>query len=112
MYNIFSPFNNHFYKPYFIPKRPALNQAKFYNRKTEKNYNNTNSQNNYTNENIYKNSEVEFKVTNCITEKPLLELGSIKLYNDDLLILLLIYFLYKEKINDKLLLIALFSLLF
>lgn len=43
---------------------------------------------------------------------PLLEFAGIKLYSDDILILALIYFLYKENIDDKLLLIALFSLLF
>ena len=43
---------------------------------------------------------------------PLLEFAGIKLYSDDVLILALIYFLYKENIDDKLLLIALFSLLF
>ena len=41
-----------------------------------------------------------------------LEFKGIKLKGDDLLILLLIYFLYKQNINDNLLLIALFSLLF
>lgn len=43
---------------------------------------------------------------------PLLEFAGMKLYSDDILILALIYFLYKENIDDKLLLIALFSLLF
>ncbi len=46
------------------------------------------------------------------TNLPIFEFNGIKLYNDDLLILLLIYFLYKEKVNDNLLYIALFALLF
>lgn len=49
---------------------------------------------------------------NHLTEKPLFEFHGIQLYNDDILILLLIFFLYKEHVNDMLLLIALFSLLF
>lgn len=47
-----------------------------------------------------------------LTEKPLFEFHGIQLYSDDLLILLLIFFLYKENINDILLFVALFSLLF
>lgn len=46
------------------------------------------------------------------SEQPILEFHGIKLYSDDLLILLLLYFLYKEKVNDNLLYIALFALLF
>lgn len=49
---------------------------------------------------------------NLIKNTPLFEFDSIKLYSDDILILALIYFLYTQKIDDKLLLIALFSLLF
>ena len=54
------------------------------------------------------------KVLERLSKKnpPLLEFAGIKLYSDDVLILALIYFLYKENIDDKLLLIALFSLLF
>ena len=57
-------------------------------------------------------TETTKKESRSLELKPILEFHGIKLYNDDLLILLLIYFLYKENINDKLLLIALFSLLF
>lgn len=46
------------------------------------------------------------------SNKPILDFFGIRLYNDDVLILLLIYFLYKENVNDMLLLVALFSLLF
>ena len=50
--------------------------------------------------------------TRHISNKPLIEFSGIKLYDDDLLILALIYFLYKENINDTLLFISLFALLF
>lgn len=46
------------------------------------------------------------------SEKPIFTIYGINLYSDDLLILLLLFFLYKENINDTLLLLALFSLLF
>ena len=45
------------------------------------------------------------------TNKPIIELLGIKLYKDDILILLLIYFLYMEKNNDFILYILLFSLI-
>lgn len=45
-------------------------------------------------------------------ENPLIEFHGIQLYSDDLLILSLIFFLYKENITDSLLYIALFALLF
>ena len=45
------------------------------------------------------------------SNKPIIEFSGIKLYDDDLLILALIYFLYKENINDTLLFISLFALL-
>lgn len=41
----------------------------------------------------------------------ILEFHGIKLFSDDLLILLVIYFLYKQNINDTLLYLALFALL-
>ena len=44
--------------------------------------------------------------------KPIFEFNGIKLYEDDLLILAVIYFLYKQDTHDNLLIIALLSLLF
>ena len=41
----------------------------------------------------------------------IIEIYGLKLFYDDLLILLLIYFLYQEKINDTILYVALFALL-
>lgn len=55
------------------------------------------------------NKSTPKKETNC--EAPLIELLGIKLYSDDILVLLLIYFLYIEKNNDLLLYILLFSLI-
>lgn len=52
-------------------------------------------------------NDIEEKNTN----KPIIELLGIKLYKDDILILLLIYFLYMEKNNDFILYILLFSLI-
>lgn len=60
----------------------------------------------YSEENLEKRSKKH------LTEPPLFEFHGIQLYSDDLLILLLIFFLYKENINDILLFVALFSLLF
>ena len=59
--------------------------------------------------NISKNSmdNIERKSTT----KPIFELFGIELYKDDILILLLIYFLYIEKNEDFLLYILLFSLI-
>lgn len=42
----------------------------------------------------------------------IINIFGLQLHSDDILILLLIFFLYKENIDDKLLFIALFSLLF
>ena len=62
---------------------------------------------------FYKDNENFTKTNNCVPKfKPIFEFNGLKLYSDDLLILALIYFLYKEEIKDTLLFIALFSLLF
>lgn len=94
MNNFFNPFfANRFPKPNYLPP-PNFKQDSF---------------NKFQNPNIYsekESSKIESK------EKPLFEILGIKLFSDDLLVLALIYFLYKENINDTLLLIALFSLLF
>lgn len=43
---------------------------------------------------------------------PLLEISNFKLCSDDIIILALIYFLYKQNTDDKLLILTLFALLF
>lgn len=44
-------------------------------------------------------------------DKPILEFHGIQIYQDDVLILMLLFFLYKENVNDGLLYIALLALL-
>lgn len=44
-------------------------------------------------------------------EKPVLEILGIKLYQDDLIILALLFILYKENVNDEMLFISLILLL-
>ena len=112
MNSIFPPFNNHFYKPYFFNNNLHYNTSTNPNAATQQIHNYTDFQNNHINKIQHTVSEPEEKTVQSQKDKPLMEFGGIQLYHDDLLILLLIYFLYKEKINDKLLLIALFSLLF
>lgn len=60
-----------------------------------------------------KKSDNSEKRTQSNSQKsPLLEIGNLKFFSDDILILAVIYFLYTQHTDDKLLLIALFSLLF
>lgn len=60
-----------------------------------------------------KRSDNNEKQTKSNSQKsPLLEIGNLKFFGDDILILAVIYFLYTQHTDDKLLLIALFSLLF
>lgn len=89
------------------------------NNSSNNNFNNSfdnNSYNNFFNDsdntNIKNTKKKSKEKRNHLNEKPLFEIHGIQLYNDDVLILLLIFFLYKEQVNDMLLLIALFSLLF
>ncbi len=56
-----------------------------------------------SNENKYKNNKVN--------EENLFEILGIKLYSDDILLLCLIFFLYKEGVQDEYLFIALIMLL-
>lgn len=108
MNNIFPPFNPKFYSPYFYQKKS------YYPQNAQISQNQTLEFTNNHQDSIITTitQEVPASSKQLKSAKPLLEFHGIKLYNDDLLILLLIYFLYKENINDKLLLIALFSLLF
>lgn len=97
MNNFFNPFfGNRFPKPTYLPP-PNFQNESF-----------TNSQNS----NIDSNRDSNPSLKNDFAENPIFEILGIKLFSDDLLILVLIFFLYKENINDTLLLLALFSLLF
>lgn len=100
MNNFFNPmYSNRYTNPryYIPPPHPNIKQ---------------NFPKNTTDFSVHTETPKEEKRSSHISEKPLFELYGIKLYSDDLLILLLIFFLYKENINDMLLFIALFSLLF
>lgn len=98
MNNFFNPFYiNRFPKPTYLPKPNFTN--KFCGSSEKININSSSKDNNIT-------------LNSDLKESPIFEILGIKLYSDDLLILALIFFLYKENINDKLLLLALFSLLF
>lgn len=94
---------------YFPPPDYKIDtNSNFYDR-TETNPIDNNSFDDVNNE-VKQNESTEKR--KHLAEKPLFEIHGIQLYNDDILILLLIFFLYKEHVNDMLLLIALFSLLF
>lgn len=97
---------NNFFNPFFVnrfPKPKYLPQPNF----------NNNSYSSFQKSNINTESCNNAKfLKSDFTEKPIFEILGIKLYSDDLLILALIFFLYKENITDTLLLLALFSLLF
>jgi len=94
---------------YFPPPDYKIDtNSNFYDR-TETNPIDNNSFDDVSNE-VKQNESTEKR--KHLAEKPLFEIHGIQLYNDDILILLLIFFLYKEHVNDMLLLIALFSLLF
>lgn len=51
------------------------------------------------------------QVTKLNIDKPILEFHGIQIYQDDLLILMLLFFLYKENVNDGLLYMTLLALL-
>lgn len=95
---------NNFYNPFFRFRYPYYS----YNHPTQKIYNSTSNGSNYQT----KTEKYEQDKKNVPTDMPLFEFEGIKLFSDDLLILLLIFFLYKEEIDDLLLYVALFALLF
>lgn len=94
---------NNFFNPFYRPISPYHNSYHY-----KSNFSN--------NPNVIEEQEsikkLEPRKSSQNSEHPILNILGIKLYSDDILILLLIFFLYKENINDKLLYIALFSLLF
>lgn len=95
MNNYFNPF----YRPIFPYQRPYYHQPDL-TIKPEK-----------INEERSCNTSPSNK-TPLTNSNPVIDILGIQLHSDDILILLLIFFLYKENIDDKLLFIALFSLLF
>ena len=105
MNRLFNPFNQ--FSPHFSNKLPPPN---YYNNINKNSYNDAKkcSFSSSKNSDCKKNCKDE----NLDFTNPIFEFKGIKIFSDDLLILALIYFLYKENSDDKLLIIALFALLF
>ena len=58
-----------------------------------------------------KSEQQKTQVAKLNIDKSILEFHGIQIYQDDLLILMLLFFLYKENVNDGLLYMALLALL-
>ena len=87
MYNFPPPYQNSFLRKNLKSQKPIEKDS---------------FKNNPKNSNLYKDKNPD---TNCIN------ILGIKLYLDDLIILFIIFVLYKEKVNDNELMICLFLLL-
>ena len=119
------PFSPYFGSPYY--RRPQnhvhkLNGQNFYNQKKEpipkdssnKHYNTNNNYNckNESNNNLLFNTpNIKTDSFNSHEYEQFINIFGFKLYFDDLLILALLFFLYKEEIKDESLYIALILLL-
>ena len=125
----FSPFNYRFYPNYI--NRNRINNKKGQGRKIKeelgtkielenrennkiiKNTEETNSRN-YNKKRPSKNNFANFNISailNSDINTPILEILGIKLYLDDLIIIGLLFFLYKEDVQDELLFFILILLL-
>lgn len=116
----FSPFNYRFYPNYI--NRNRINREKGQERKTEKvietkkeavNIDKANNKN-YNKKRTSKNNFANFNISailNSDINTPILEILGIKLYLDDLIIIGLLFFLYKEDVQDELLFFILILLL-
>lgn len=116
----FSPFNYRFYPNYI--NRNRINREKGQGRKTEKvietkkeavNIDKANNKN-YNKKRTSKNNFANFNISailNSDINTPILEILGIKLYLDDLIIIGLLFFLYKEDVQDELLFFILILLL-
>jgi len=97
-----------------IPNTIKNNNNSYSQKKPNSFYSNNievnNSFPNYNKQNCETNKEIKEKTENSSYEQ-FFEIFGIKLYFDDLLILALIFFLYKEEVNDNYLYIILFMLL-
>ena len=106
---------NNFYNPFIRYRYPSPQYVSPHNFTNYNNIDNSKIQNkteNTSKSNITSETDSTIQQnTRHNSNKPLIEFSGIKLYDDDLLILALIYFLYKENINDTLLFISLFALL-
>ena len=125
----FSPFNYRFYPNYI--NRNRINNKKGQGRKSEEkmetkidlenseikkeeeNIDETNNRN-YNKKRTSKNTFANFNISailNSDINTPILEILGIKLYLDDLIIIGLLFFLYKEDVQDELLFFILILLL-
>ena len=125
----FSPFNYRFYPNYI--NRNRINREKGQGRKAEKvietkmdlenketkkeavNIDKANNRN-YNKKRTSKNNFANFNISailNSDINTPILEILGIKLYLDDLIIIGLLFFLYKEDVQDELLFFILILLL-
>ena len=125
----FSPFNYRFYPNYI--NRNRINREKGQRRKAEKvietkmdlenketkkeavNIDKANNRN-YNKKRTSKNNFANFNISailNSDINTPILEILGIKLYLDDLIIIGLLFFLYKEDVQDELLFFILILLL-
>ena len=94
------------------------NYFKYYNQLGNSNFSSKNYENgdikqeksSITNSNLISNTTNSKRSSN--SEQAIFEIFGIKLYIDDLIILGVIYFLYQQKVNDEMLYIILFLLLF
>ena len=117
-------YNNFYHNPQNYNKNPVnhhqnypnsnINQKDYYKHSQKNKYkSSTNSEN--SNKNKKKSSKynsfgpINFQIDNL--EEPIVEILGIELYLDDIIILVLLYFLYKEEVKDETLFISLILLL-
>ena len=104
-------YNNYYryYKPY-IPKNNNNNEIN----NNETSSNNEKTESRYTKKTSRYNSFGPLNFKNplfCDIEEPIFEIFGIELYLDDIIILGLLFFLYKEGVQDEMLFITLILLL-
>ena len=104
-------------------QRPTYNYSQKYNNSNASNFNNTNKKaekkfDNECNQNIKKENHTGFSFLDNFlhqedrdSSESYFEIFGLKLYNDDILLLGLIFFLYKEDVKDQYLFFALILLL-
>ena len=113
----FSPFNYRFYPNYIHRNRinREKGQGRLINNEKEKQINEEKEYNkNYNKKRTSKNNFANFNISailNSDINTPILEILGIKLYLDDLIIIGLLFFLYKEDVQDELLFFILILLL-
>lgn len=94
--------------PYNYPYYRYYNMKNF---EYPKHQNEEKNKNSITNSNEISNT-INSRQSSSTDEQPIFEILGIKLYLDDLIIMGLLYFLYQQSVNDEMLYIILFLLLF